>query len=62
MNNTTNHVTNALFTKKNEERVVAAIEKLVDHITSPEALADKEKIKLLEYELGVANAKLSQRF
>lgn len=34
MNNTTNHVTNTLFSKRNEERVVNLLEKLVDHITA----------------------------
>ena len=34
MNNTTNHNNVTLFSKKNEERIVAAIEKLVDHITT----------------------------
>ena len=34
MNNTTNHVTNTLFSKRNEERVVNALLKLVDHITA----------------------------
>ena len=34
MNNTTNHITNTLLSKKNEELVVQAFLKLVNHITA----------------------------
>jgi hypothetical protein len=34
MNNTTNHINNALFTKTNEARFIKAFEKLVDHIVA----------------------------
>lgn len=64
MNNTTNHVTNTLFTKKNEERIVAAFERLVDHITYTATPREKDlarEIKILENQLAEAHAKLSGR-